>query len=92
MTRKLGVGLAIVEKLLERDVSPEGGKEILRSNTVSGFIEHDRQVFFRLFKETQKECQFGYGIIRTASVSAYTTSRARRGEVDDGIPEEVDVG
>jgi len=92
MTRELRVSLAIVKKMFQGDVSFEGGEQVLGSNTVSGFVENDRQELFRFLKETQKKGKFGNGIERTTGVPANTTSSASRGEVDDGVSEEVDVG
>jgi hypothetical protein len=91
VTWKFGVGLTIVEKMFQRDVTLKSGEEILGRDTVTSFIEHDRHELARMLKETQQQSKFRNSVERTTSVPANTTGSTRSSEVDDGISEEVDV-
>ena len=47
VARELGVSLAVVEQLLEWDEALQCGYQILGSDTVTGFVEQDGDIFLR---------------------------------------------
>jgi len=92
MPRKFGLCLAIVQEVLWRNSAFESGKNVLRCDAMSSFVENDWNKLIRVPKESQKDADFGNRIIGTTGVSTYTSCSSCSREQNDGIAKELDVG